>query len=317
MRSRDYLRFGRDTLTSVLIYWLIPPLAPLPILGFAVGFRHATLRALAAAAFGAAALALIVGLTSNQLKGAEEALYYFGLVGTTAVSICYLIDRRIAFDRIVVVVGGVLVALVAVAGLLATGSPEALALAVRNAVTSGMGQAQKFWAGAGLDAAASPDLRASLISSTIELAPALCVIFAGVMVLLNLAIFWSLSGGQRRVGYPLFGDIVRWATPEWLIWVFLATGFGFFVPSPALSLAALNCFVCIAAIYFFQGLAIMGFYFRVLAMPTLARGLVFALAFIQPVLPLLICAVGVFDMWIDFRRLKPPSPEARNLGDYS
>ena len=62
--------------------------------------------------------------------------------------------------------------------------------------------------------------------------------------------------------------------------------------------------------------AIMAFYFRVLAMPSLARGLIYFIMIVQPVLAILVCAAGVLDLWLDFRRLKPPSPEARNLGDF-
>ncbi len=71
-----------------------------------------------------------------------------------------------------------------------------------------------------------------------------------------------------------------------------------------------------AAVYFCQGLAIMAFYFRVLVMPPLARGLIYFVTAVQPVLAVLVCAAGIFDLWIDFRRLKPPSQEAGNFGDF-
>jgi uncharacterized protein YybS (DUF2232 family) len=133
------------------------------------------------------------------------------------------------------------------------------------------------------------------------------------MVLLNLGIFWRLSGKQQRVGYALFGDLGRWSTPEWLIWVLLVSGFGLFIPLAPLSTIALDCFVCVAAVYFCQGLAIMAFYFKVLAMPPLARGLIYFVTIVQPVLAVLVCAAGIFDLWIDFRRLKPPSQEGAQL----
>ena len=146
--------------------------------------------------------------------------------------------------------------------------------------------------------------------------PALMAISTALMVLANLAIFWRISGRQQRIGYALFGDLVRWSTPEWLIWVLLVTGFGVFIPIPVMSTIALNCFVCLAAVYFCQGLAIMAFYFRLLAMPSLARVLIYFITIVQPVLAVLVCTAGILDLWIDFRRLKPPSPEARNLGDF-
>ena len=109
---------------------------------------------------------------------------------------------------------------------------------------------------------------------------------------------------------------MRWATPEWLIWVLLVTGFGLFIPITAMRTIALNCFVCVAAVYFCQGLAIMAFYFRLLAMPSLARGLVYTITVVQPILAMMACVAGVFDLWIDFRRLKPPpSTATRDVGN--
>jgi hypothetical protein len=34
------------------------------------------------------------------------------------------------------------------------------------------------------------------------------------------------------------------------------------------------------------------------------------------VLAVLVCAAGIFDLWVDFRRLKPPSQEAGSFGDF-
>jgi len=197
-----------------------------------------------------------------------------------------------------------------------TGSPQALAEALRTSLTTALDRGDKFYGKAGLDLVLTPDVRARVVATTLSLMPALTAISAATMVLVNLAVFWRISGRQQRIGYVLFGDLVRWSTPDWLIWVLLVTGFGLFIPVPALSTIALNCFVCLAVVYSCQGFAIMAFYFRVLSMPSLARGLVYFITMVQPVLAILVCMAGILDLWIDFRRLKPPSPETRNLGDF-
>jgi uncharacterized protein YybS (DUF2232 family) len=101
-----------------------------------------------------------------------------------------------------------------------------------------------------------------------------------------------------------------------MVWLLLAGGFGLFIPVSAISDIALNGFICIGAVYFCQGLAIIGFYFQSLAVPSIVRGIIYFVVFAQPVVASLVGVAGVFDMWIDFRRLKPPSPEANNLGDF-
>jgi uncharacterized protein YybS (DUF2232 family) len=59
----------------------------------------------------------------------------------------------------------------------------------------------------------------------------------------------------------------------------------------------------------------MAYYLQMLAMPRVVRGAIYVIALLQPVLAALVCLAGVFDMWIDFRRLKPPSQEA-GLDDF-
>jgi uncharacterized protein YybS (DUF2232 family) len=228
----------------------------------------------------------------------------------------YMLDRRQPFERIVagtaalMLVGGTLSAL-AIAG-----SPQALAHQLRDSLNNAITHGDKLYRMAGLDLTLSPDLRATMVQTTLNLMPALITVFAALMVLANLGVFWRISGRQQRVGYPLFADLVRWCTPEWLIWVLLVTGFGLFIPNAELRTITLDFFVCVAAVYFFQGLAIMAFYFRLLAMPSPARGLIYLITVVQPILAIMVCVAGVFDLWIDFRRLKPPpSAQARDIGN--
>src|SRR5579883_2440256 len=138
---------------------------------------------------------------------------------------------------------------------------------------------------------------------------------AGAMVLLNLGMI-SRWLDKERLGYQLFGGLTLWRTPEWLIWVLLASGFGMFIPQELARVGALNLFVVVASIYFCQGLAIIAYYLQMLAMPRLVRGTIYLIALLQPVLAALVCLAGVFDMWIDFRRLKPPSQEAGSIDDF-
>jgi uncharacterized protein YybS (DUF2232 family) len=282
-------------------------LAPAPVLGCSVGFPEALWRAVA--------VALVAGAAIVFLGGIAAGVAYLVTMGAAAVVMAYMLERRQPFERIVTITTALVVGIGAVAAMAYAGSPQALAEVTRTNLTTAIVHGQKFYSMAGLDLGLSADLRGRMIETTLKLMPALLVISIALMALMNLAVFWRVSGRQRRLGYQLFGDLVRWTTPEWLIWVLLVTGFGLFIPSAALSTSALDCFICVAAIYFCQGLAIMAFYFRLLSMPSLARGLVYTITAVQPVLAVLVCVAGVFDLWIDFRRLKPPSSEARNLGD--
>jgi uncharacterized protein YybS (DUF2232 family) len=282
--------------------------APAPVMSFAIGYPRALWRM-------AAAVAMAAGLIALGAGPSAAGAYVLTLGLATAI-ICQMVDRRRPFELIVLyTVAAVLIAGTLTALALA-GSPAALADSLRRELTVAMDRGQQFYKTVGMDSAVTAEMRGNIVDATLRLSPALAALSVAVTVLINLGMFWRASGRQQRVGYLLFGDLVRWATPEWLIWVLLVAGFGLFIPVAALSTIALDLFVCVAAVYFCQGLAIMAFYFKVLAMPPLARGLIYFVTIVQPVLAALVCAVGIFDLWIDFRRLKPPSQEARNLGDF-
>jgi uncharacterized protein YybS (DUF2232 family) len=284
-------------------------LAPVPLMLFAIGYPRMPTRIGAAIAIAAGLIGLVAGPIAAGV--------FLATAGLAAVMMSYMLSRRYPFEVIAACTAGALIVTSAVAAILAAGSASALADSLRGTLTLALDNGQKFYKSAGLDTVLRPDMRATIVDGTIKLFPALAALSAVVTVLMNLGLFWRFGGRQERVGYALFGDLVRWSAPEWLIWALLATGFALFIPLKPLSTIALNCFICVVAVYFCQGLAIMAFYFRVLAMPALARGLIYFVTSVQPVLAILVCIAGVLDLWIDFRRLRPPSQEARNLGDFS
>lgn len=288
-------------------------LAPTPVLVYTVGRSRMSSRA-AAAVIVAAGL-IVVGAGPTAMGPAAGGIYLVTF-GLATVVMAAMLERRQSFETIVLVASVVMLAAGAAALLAMVGSPAALADAMRTDLLAAMDRGQKFYKAIGLEAGVPPETRATIVDGTLRLAPALAALSAATMALFNLMVVWRFTGREQRLGYVLFGDLARWSTPEWLIWALVVAGFGLFIPVAALSTIALDAFVCLAAVYFCQGLAIMAFYFKVLAMPTLARGLIYFVTMVQPVLMALVCAVGVFDLWIDFRRLKPPSQEARNLGDY-
>ena len=282
--------------------------APTPVLAYAIGQPRALWRMVAVVTLAVALITLGAGFSAG---GA-----YLLTFGLATIMMVYLIERRRPFETIVLCsAAAMLLAGVAVA-LAASGSPGALAEAMRHDLTLALARGEKFYKSVGIQSTMPSDTRVSIVELTLRLSPALAAMVAAFTVLINLGLFWRLGGRQQRIGYMLFNDLARWATPDWLIWVLLTAGFGLFIPVTALSTIALDLFVCVAAVYFCQGLAIMAFYFKALAMPPLARGLIYFVTIVQPVLAVLVCAVGIFDLWIDFRRLKPPSQEARHLGDF-
>jgi uncharacterized protein YybS (DUF2232 family) len=241
---------------------------------------------------------------------------YLVSFGLAAGVMCYLLERQQRFEMIVLGATGSVLFVAMMAALVFAGSPRALVQIIHDQLIAGMIRGEGFYKTLGVDAAIAPDTRAYIVNTVMRLTPALAVLLCAGTVLLNLAIFWRIGGKQQRLGYTLFGDLARWSTPEWLVWPLLVSGFGWFIPLLPVATVALDCFVCIVGVYFCQGLAIMAFYFKQLKMPPVARGLIYFVTLVQPVLTALVGAAGVFDLWVDFRRLKSPDSAERNLGHY-
>jgi uncharacterized protein YybS (DUF2232 family) len=227
-----------------------------------------------------------------------------------------MLERRQRFELIVLTATTVVVLAGTVMALTFAGSPTALVQAIHNQLVVGMMRGESFYKTLGIDSAITPDTQVYVVDTLMRLMPALVGLLGALIILLNLVVFWRLGGKQQRVGYTLFGDLARWSAPEWLIWPLLVSGFGWFIPLPPLATIALDCFICILGVYFCQGLAIMAFYFKQLGMPPVARGLIYFVTMAQPVLTALVGAAGVFDLWVDFRRLKSPNATAGNLGNF-
>jgi uncharacterized protein YybS (DUF2232 family) len=280
--------------------------APAPILGYAAGRSWPVWRAA-----GAVAIATVLAGAGAGLLAAAS---YVTSLGLAAVLMCWMLERKLRFEAIVLAVSMVVVLAGAASALAVAGSLGALVSDARQALQAALAHSDEIYRTMGVQSSSNPEARSRMLDLMVRLSPALAMLTVVFAVLANLMLFWRWVG-KKRLDYPLFGDLARWCSPEWLIWPFLAAGFALFVPHPPVRTVAIDSFICVAAVYFCQGLAIVAFYFRVLSMPILVRSAIYMIAVIQPLIAGLLCAVGIFDMWVDFRRLKPRRPDATRLGD--
>jgi hypothetical protein len=100
---------------------------------------------------------------------------------------------------------------------------------------------------------------------------------------------------------------IRW--PLGLAVAFVLAGVS--VALPLLRPAGYNILLVLAFFFALEGLAVVAFYARRLAGPPLLRAAVVILVLVNPWAPEILALVGLFDIWIDFRKwAEPPAPVA-------
>ena len=109
---------------------------------------------------------------------------------------------------------------------------------------------------------------------------------------------------RRQLFYPAFGRLNRWKAPEHLIWGIIASGLLLLLPPKGLKVLGLNGLLVLMTVYFFQGIAIVSFFFEDKKIPRGVRFFLYGLIAIQQVILLVVIGLGIFDMWLNFRKLE-------------
>jgi uncharacterized protein YybS (DUF2232 family) len=111
----------------------------------------------------------------------------------------------------------------------------------------------------------------------------------------------------RLYGPGLFSGraFSEWVCPENLVWGFIFSGVSLLLGQGMVADAGLNIFLVMLCIYFAQGLSIVVHFLKVRKVPTFFWFVLFILIFVQPLLIGLLAGFGVFDIWVDFRNIKP------------
>ena len=131
----------------------------------------------------------------------------------------------------------------------------------------------------------------------------------GLLVAVLLVLSWVsllLAGPlfkRKGLFFPDYGPLVRWKAPEMLIWGAIGCGVAVLLPSRFLTLVGYNGLAILMTIFFFEGIAIVAFYFDKKKLPRFVRVFLYSMIALQQVMLLLVIGLGFFDMWINFRKL--------------
>jgi len=273
------------------------PFVPQPVLGF--GMRYGRVKATAVLL---SAIAVVTLLGGRELGAA----YFF--LALMVILLFLFFGRYWSIERVVASTAAGMLAALAAALLLVFGSLSGIQQGLRAALQENLDASLEVYGTIGFSPQGVELLRESapqMIEMVVRILPALA--FAGFVVLVLINLFLLLRRFPER--YALFfgasQDLREWRSPEFLVWCFLASGFALFMPGAEIvKTAALNLFIGIALFYFFQGLSIIAYYFHHKNVPYFFRSLAYALIVFEQACTVFVIALGLFDLWGDFRRLK-------------
>ncbi len=131
--------------------------------------------------------------------------------------------------------------------------------------------------------------------------PGLIFFNAFTIVYLNLVVSVRLSsplGLDSSHVVPLR----EMAVPASWVWGLILSGLFYLLKVPYLRWVGLNAALVLLLAYLLQGYAILSFYLHRTRLPGLLKGLTYTIFLMHPLLMILLCALGLFETWIPFRR---------------
>lgn len=155
-----------------------------------------------------------------------------------------------------------------------------------------------------------PEESIRVISNSMEkIHSVLIQIIPAMLISLTLFVSWtSLLIAKpllkaKNIFPPDFVSLKLWKAPEFMVWLFIGCGVMLILPDNAFKILGLNGLIILMTIYFFQGIAIVSFYFEKKNVPLIFRIFLYSILALQQLVLLSVIGLGFFDMWLNFRKL--------------
>lgn len=145
--------------------------------------------------------------------------------------------------------------------------------------------------------------------------PAFLAVGSLICAVVNFNLVRFLLIRLSRATPDFMGKFSGWVLPDPFIWLFIFSAGSFFLPQNEIQVVGLNLFILTIAVYFLQGLAIVVHILEAKAIPLFLWFVVFILVMTQPLIMGIVAGMGLFDLWVDFRKIKSPKPDTDDRDD--
>lgn len=151
-----------------------------------------------------------------------------------------------------------------------------------------------------------------IIDALLTIFPALMIVGTGFVAWLNVILARPLFRATH-LAFPEHFRMERWRAPENLVWVLLASGFALFFTSGGIQFVAINTMIVVTAVYVFHGLSIVVYFLDKYHVPVWVRIGLYLVIVVQQLFLVVLALAGLFDQWINFRRI--PWQSNNDLGE--
>jgi uncharacterized protein YybS (DUF2232 family) len=272
------------------------PLVPQPVLSF--GIRYGVARGMSVAAL---ALAILL------LWGGAQLGYVYSIFVLLIGLVFFSLGRIRVLETLVLGIAAIVFTAFSALLFILYGSWRAIVHDVSETLNSSLMSAVEMHEKMGFpqESIAVLKERTPEIAQTIlHLLPAAAFVSLGLIVLFNIVLLCRRFP-ERRPDWLTLVSLREWKAPDFLVWGVIASGFALFIPGlESVKAIAANLLLVFSACYFFQGLAIIAFYFNKNNVPRFVRAVVYLFIVFQQIFTMIVVGLGLFDLWVDFRRLR-------------
>jgi uncharacterized protein YybS (DUF2232 family) len=280
--------------------------AALPLLGIPAGalaplpICYTFLRYGRSAGFLACAAALALVLV---VDGVPSGLMFLVQAGALSLLLMEGVSRGLGGARaITLAVGGVVLLSLALGAAWSGVRGVSLPAEIGRGIDASIAQTMAIYERAQLPPEVLSQMKEGAVAAGSllrETYPALVVMGLMLMAGVSLLVLKRLLPLQMAsAGIAPFGTF---RNPDHLVWLLIIAGFARLVPPPWGGSWSLNLLLLAGALYFLQGLAVLLVLVGRSAMAGVLRVLLFTMLLFQPYLVLVVTAVGLFDLWGNFR----------------
>ena len=266
-------------------------LLPLPVLYFRLKLGRNSGGIIALASF---FVLLVIS------RGVAFDTLYFGALLMTGLFLGECIEKQCGIEKTMIfTVTGVLGVSLAAFGVYAVFQAQGFGEMIQGYISQYLELTSALYTDMGIEKQQIDALNAAFV----VVMPGMFIVSYMTTVWLNVLIIKRLLA---RIGIQLKSMVAlnRFRAPDSLVWAAIGLGVLLVLPVGPVKYVVINCLIILLLIYFFQGIAVISFYFQKKESPTFLKVFCYGLIAVQIYFLILVIGLGFFDNWINFRKLE-------------